>query len=165
MSEFKISRGSGRCSVTGREFTDGEKYMVALSADAAQEGVFHRVEISMEAWKRQQEGAFVAFWPNEFSSKRKPVLMDPDLLWEVFHRARNPQTEGSPQDLQRFAYVAALGLMRLKKLKLQGTRRERRTEYLIFHTPGKDKQTLEVVNPELDEDGVMQVEERLGEMV
>jgi hypothetical protein len=169
MSDFKISGRHGKCSVTGRQFLDGEKYMVALSPDAQQEGVFQRVEISLEAWERQAEGAFIAFWPDEYSSKRKPALMDPDLLWEIFHRARQPIDEDSQfteADMQRFAYVAALGLMRLKKLKLQGTRREGRAEYLVFDTPGKgkEKQTYEVLNPGLDEHGVMSVEERLGDL-
>lgn len=164
--DFKITRGQGRCSLTNRPFEDGEKYIVALSPDPAQEGLFQRVEISLEAWERQSPGAFTAFWTSEYSSKRKPALMDPDLLWEVFHRARSPQEESafSAEEMQRFAYVAALGLMRLKKLKLQGTRRQGKTEYLVFETPGKGKQTYEVLNPELDENGVMQVEERLGEL-
>jgi hypothetical protein len=164
--DFKITRGHGRCSVTGRSFRDGETYMVALSHDPEQEGLFHRVEICMEAWERQSPGAFVAFWSNEYSSKRKPVLMDADLLWEVFHRACQPEPEGdfTPQDLQRFAYVAALGLMRLKRLKLKGTRREPGAEYLVFETPGRAREIYEVLNPELDENAVMQVEERLADL-
>lgn len=164
--DFKITRGHGRCSVTDRPFADGEKYIVALSPDPAQEGLFQRVEISLDAWERQAHGAFVAFWTSEHTSRRKPALMDPDLLWEVFHRARQPQPDGAftAEEMQRFAYVAALGLMRLKKLKLRGTRRQGKAEYLVFETPGKGKDSYEVLNPGLDEHGVMQVEERLGEL-
>jgi hypothetical protein len=174
MMDFKITRGQGKCSVTSRAFADGEKYIVALSQDPAQEGLFLRTEISLEAWERQQPGAFVAFWFAEHSARRKPVLLDPDMLWEVFHRARMPleapaegeEPEFTPEDMQRFAYVSALGLMRLKKLKLSGTRRDGKAEYLVFETPGrgKDRQTYEVLNPELDEDGVIKVEERLSEL-
>jgi hypothetical protein len=184
--DIKITRGQGKCAVTGRAFEDGERYVIALSADPEQEGVFQRTEIAQDAWERQNEGAFIAFWHAEYSKRKKPVLLDPDMLWEVFHRARMPQPEPTesaepaegeegkeqeegltPEDLQRFAYVAALGLMRLKKLKLSGTRRDGKTEYLVFDTPGKskDRQTYEVLNPELDEQGVMLVEERLSELV
>jgi hypothetical protein len=172
--DFKITRGQGKCSVTGQAFVDGEKYVIALSQDPAQEGLFQRTEISLEAWERQDSGAFTAFWIAEHSARRKPVLLDPDMLWEVFHRARVPleeppegqEPEFTAQDMQRFAYVAALGLMRLKKLKLSGTRRDGKAEYLVFDTPGrgKERQTYEVQNPELDEQGVMQVEERLSEL-
>lgn len=168
MSEFKISRGQGRCAVTGRSFSDGERYFIALSGDAENEGVFTRVEISAEAWERQSPGAFIAFWPAEFSSKPKPVLMDPDLLWEIFHRARQPQEEArfTPEEMQRFAYVAALGLMRLKKLKLQGTRRKGKSELSIFETPGrgKEKQTFEIPTPALDPDDIAGIEEKLAEL-
>jgi len=174
--EFKITRGQGKCAVTGNAFKDGERFVVALSPDPAQEGLFQRSEISVEAWDRQNPGAFVAYWHAEFSRQKKPILHDPDMLWEVFHRARMPQEEAgeagaepefTPQDMQRFAYVAALGLMRLKKLKLTGTRRDGGAEYLVFETPGKPKerQSYDVLNPELDENGVMQVEERLADIV
>jgi hypothetical protein len=181
MSEFKINRGQGKCSVTGRAFADGEKFIVALKPDGEQEGVFQRVDISMEAWERQGDGGYTAWWPSEFSSARKPALMDPDALWQVFHRARQgsgavsgnepgpdplPVQGFTPDELNRFAYVAALGLMRLKKLKLKGTRRAGKKEYLVFETPGKakDRTSYEVLNPELDEAGVEQVQDKLADL-
>jgi hypothetical protein len=168
MSEFKINRGQGKCSVTGRAFADGEKFVVALKPDGEQEGVFQRVDISLEAWERQGNGGYTAWWPSEFSSARKPALMDPDALWQVFHRARgNEPIEGfGPDELIGFAYVAALGLMRLKKLKLKGTRRAGKKEYLVFETPGKakDRASYEVLNPELDEAGVEQVQDKLADL-
>lgn len=167
--DFKINRGAGKCSVTGREFTDGEKYIVALKPDGEQEGVFQRVDICLEAWERQGDGGYTAWWPTEHSSKRKPALLDPDALWQVFHRAHGPRGENetfSDDELQRFAYVAALGLMRLKKLKLKGTRRTRKQEFLQFETPGRasERQEYEVLNPELDEAGVEQVQDKLSEL-
>lgn len=180
MSEFKINRGQGKCAITGREFADGEKYIVALRPEGEQEGVFTRVDICMEAWERQGEAGYTAWWPTEFSTKRKPALMDPDALWEVFHKARRapaetPETapEGAEQtgqfsreDLDRFAYVAALGLMRLKKLKLKETRRKGKREYLVFDTPGRtgQRESYEVLNPELDEAGVENIQDRLADL-
>jgi len=167
--EFKINRGQGKCSVTGRKFEDGEEFIVALSADAEGEGAFTRRDICLDAWARQSPGAFTAWWPSRHSSARKPVLMDPDLLWQIFHNARTQQpgeAEFTPSELNRFAYVAALGLMRLKKLKLKGTRRKGRREWLVFETPGKAKERVEyeVENPELDEAGVEAVQDRLADL-
>jgi hypothetical protein len=170
MSEFKINRGQGKCSVTGRAFADGEKFIVALRPEGEQEGVFQRVDVCVEAWERQGQGGYTAWWPSEFSSARKPALMDPDALWQVFHRARaEQQPEGNEftrDELNRFAYVSALGLMRLKKLKLKGTRRAAKKEFLIFETPGKakERESYEVLNPELDEHGVEQVQDRLADL-
>jgi hypothetical protein len=167
--EFKINRGQGKCSVSGRKFDDGEKFIVALSADPANEGAFVRQDISAEAWERQAQGSFTAWWPSQHSSARKPVLMDPDLLWQIFHNARAEQTgepKYTPTEMNRFAYVAALGLMRLKKLKLKGTRRKGKREWLVFDTPGKakERQEYEVENPELDEAGVEAVQDKLSDL-
>jgi hypothetical protein len=183
MSEFRINRGQGRCSVTGRDFADGERFIVALKADTEQEGAFQRLDICMEAWERQGSEGFTAWWPSEHSSKRKPVLNDPDALWQVFHRTRRTNAEEAPgtgedaegsgavedlsrEDLDRFAFVAALGLMRMKKLKLKGTRRSGRREYMVFETPGRAgrRESYEVLNPELDEAGVELVQERLSDL-
>jgi hypothetical protein len=188
MGEFKINRGQGKCSITGRAFQDGEKYIVALKPEGDAEGAFTRVDICMEAWERQGPEGYTAWWPSEYSSKRKPALMDPDALWEVFHKARQTPAEGTEEtgqtpaeeeateetteqftqeDLDRFAYVAALGLMRLKKLKLKQTRRAGKREYLVFETPGRasQRETYEVLNPELDEAGVEQVQDRLADLI
>lgn len=185
MSEFKINRGQGKCSITGRAFTDGEQYIVALKPDGEVEGAFTRVDICMEAWERQGAQGYTAWWPTEFSTRRKPALMDPDALWEVFHKARRkpksdkaePETEDaepaadptsafSREDLDRFAFVAALGLMRLKKLKLRETKRKGKREYLVFDTPGRasQRQTFEVLDPSLDEAGIEGVQDRLADL-
>lgn len=167
--EFKIARGQGKCSITGRKFEDGEVFIVALSADPANEGAFVRRDICKEAWDRQSPGAFTAYWTSQHSTARKPVLLDPDLLWQIFHNARAEQTgeaKYTPEELNRFAYVAALGLLRLKKLKLQRTRRQGKKEWLVFETPGKakERQEYEVQNPELDEAGVEAVQDRLADL-
>jgi hypothetical protein len=171
MSEFKFNRGQGKCAITGREFADGEKYIVALRPEGEQEGVFTRVDICMEAWERQGDAGYTAWWPTEFSTRRKQPLMDPDLLWQVFHRARATEQPAdntfSRDELDGFAFVAALGLMRLKKLKLKGTRRAGKREVMIFETPGRaaQRETYEVSNPSLTEEQQMQVEERLADLV
>ncbi len=167
--DFKIARGQGKCSITGRKFEDGEKFIVALSADPKQEGAFVRQDVCQQAWDRQSPGAFTAWWPSQYSTTRKPALLDPDLLWQVFHNARaeqGPEPRFTPQELTRFAYVAALGLLRLKKLKLKGTRRQAKREFLVFETPGKakDRAEYEVLNPELDEAGVEAVQDKLADL-
>ena len=167
--EFKINRGSGKCSISGREFADGETYIVALKPDGEQEGAFQRVDIGMEAWERQGAGGYTAWWPTVFSKNRKPALLDPDAMWQVFHRATGPRAEGetfTEAELQRFAFVAALGLMRMKKLKLKGTRRAGKQEFFVYETPGRsaERRTFEVLNPALDEAGIEQVQEKLSEL-
>lgn len=164
--EFKIGRGRGECSVSGKQFEDGESYIVALKS-IDDDGAYERVEICQEVWDRQGSEGFVAWWPAEHSVNRKPVLLDPDMMWEVFHRAREGKTseEFSKQDMQAFALVAALGLMRMKKLKLTGTKRKGEDEIMIFATRGRrKKETFELVNPGMDEDAIDKVQERLADL-
>lgn len=186
--EFKINRGQGKCSITGRAFTEGERYVVALQPHpeaGEDEGAFRRLEICEEAWETQDPAGFTAWWPTEHSVKRKPPLYDPDALWEIFHKTRRKKGEEntlqqdenaiesgdveefSREDLDRFAFVAALGLMRMKKLKLERTRRRGKREYMVFHTRGRkrERQTFEVLNPELNEGGIEQVQERLADLL
>lgn len=161
--DFKIARGQKQCSVCGRSFADKDKFYVGLSPRAGEEGVFDRTDICQPCWDRQGPGNLTAFWPNEYSAQKRPALLDPDLLWQVFHRAR----KSAEAEMPKFAYVAALGLMRLKKLKLKATRRTGKNEVLVFETPGRkprEREEFEIVNPALDEAGVEQVQDRLGDL-
>ncbi|MCC6574651.1 MAG: hypothetical protein IT462_12785 [Planctomycetes bacterium] len=161
--DFKIARGQKQCSVCSRPFADKEKYFVGLIPRTGEEGTFDRNDFCDACWTRQGPGALVAFWPNEYSTQKRPALLDPDLLWQVFHKAR----AAGEADMPKFAYVAALGLMRLKKLKLKATKREGKKEVLVFEIPGakaKERTQYEILNPALDEKGVLDVQDRLGDM-
>ena len=165
--DFKIARGRPRCSTCDRELRDGESYYVGLTA-SEEEGAFARADHCAKCWEGQDLGALTAWWPAEFSLNKKPALLDPDLLWQVFHAARaQKHKDFSQEEMHRFGYVAALGLMRLKKLKLKGTKRAKGTEFLIFQTPGRkasERKQYEVRNPELNEEAVIQVQDRLAEL-
>ena len=170
--DFKISRSLKQCSVCQRKFANREKYYAGLVPRPKEEGVFDRADVCLTCWERQGAGSFTAYWLAEFSTEKKPVLMDPDSLWQVFHNARNePRASAGGQklsesELQRFAYVAALGLLRLKQLKLKATKRTKTGEVLVFETPPKvkEKQSYEVLNPALDEKGVEEIQDRLSEL-
>ena len=168
--DFKIARSNRQCGICGRRFENREKYFVGLISRAREDGAFDRADMCRQCWERQGAGNLAAWWPSEFSIDKKPVLLDPDLLWQVFHRARGPEESEpklEPLERQRFAYVAALGLLRLKQLRLKATKRTKLGELLVFETPAKrvkDKQVYEVPNPELDEKGVEAIQDRLSEL-
>ena len=166
--DFKIARGHRECSVCDRAFEEGERYNVGLTP-GDDDGTFVRSDVCAQCWERQGSGGFTAHWPAEFSTSKKPALLDPDMLWQVFHRANTGEGAGEvePEMLPKFAYVAALGLMRLKKMKLKETKRTKAGEILVFETPGKrakDRVLYEVLNPGLDEDGVTLVQDRLADL-
>ncbi len=132
-----------------------------------------------EAWERQGRDDITAWWRAEFSTTRRPLLVDADALWEIFHKARRDKDEAAADDeadveegfgrdeLDRFAYVAALGLIRLKKLNLKSTRRHGALSYMVLETRGRKsaRDTYEVVDVNLTEEESAQVQERLAELL
>ncbi len=166
--DFKISRSNKQCSACQRKFANREKYYAGLVSRPKEEGVFDRADVCKQCWERQGAGSFIAYWLSEFSTEKKPVLMDPDSLWQVFHNARSADEakKRDAEELKRFAYVAALGLLRLKQLKLKATKRTKAGEVMVLETPPrvKDKQTYDVVHPALDEKGIEEIQDRLSEL-
>lgn len=166
--EFKISRSGKQCSVCARKFKNGEKYYAGLVARPKEEGVFDRADVCAECWKRQGSGSFVAHWLSEFTTERRPLVYDPDSLWQVFHRALSTEEAGKRDaaELKRFAYVAALGLMRLKHLKLIDSKRTKAGDFMVLETRKnpKERKVYQVEDLGLDEKGIEAIQDRLAEL-
>ena len=159
--EFKIARTSPTCRACSRAFRDEETLITALKQPG--EETFERFDICNACWPKENHDAYRCFWSNSFSAKRRSPLLDADVLWQVFYHCQ-PKAEESPEAAE-FAYVAALGLMRLKYLVLERTEKKKGTEFLVLRTRGdkKDRVTYEVRDPNLDVAGVERVQDKLGE--
>lgn len=173
--DFKISRSSRQCSVCSHRFEDGEKLHVGLITRPREEGVFDRVDICRPCWDRQGPGNVVAHWVSQFSREKKHAIYDPDFLWSVFHKCRpGAETEAaasarelSAVDRARFAYVAALGLVRMKQLKSKESRRTRKGEIMTLETLGrreKDRQRFEILSVSMTDDEMQAIQDRLSEL-
>ena len=66
-------------------------------------------------------------------------------------------------EAEHFAYIAALGLLRLKRLKLKEYKKIEQDEYIVFSVTG-GKKTIEVKNPQLDATALRQLEEKIEKM-
>ncbi|KAA0210214.1 hypothetical protein EDM80_13400 [bacterium] len=173
--DFKISRSSRQCSVCSRRFDDGEKFHVGLMSRPREDGVFDRVDICRSCWDRQGPGNVAAHWVSQFSREKKHAIFDPDFLWSVFHKCRpgaEAEAAASVQELSaadraRFAYVAALGLVRMKQLKSKNTRRTARGEFMMLETSGrreKDRQRFEILSVAMTDDEMQAIQDRLAEL-
>lgn len=166
--DFKISRSNKQCSVCSRKFKNGEKYYAGLVSRPKEEGVFDRADVCAECWGRQGAGSFSAYWLSEFSTDKKPLLFDPDSLWQVLNRALSTEEAGKRDaaELKRFAYVAALGLVRLKQLKLKDTKRTKSGDIMVLETPArvKERRVFQVPDLGLDEKGIEAIQDRLAEL-
>ena len=70
----------------------------------------------------------------------------------------------SEQEKIDFRFVLALILMRKRRLKYEATRVEYQSEIWRLRITG-DKQTVEVVNPHLDEEQIEQLSSQIGEIL
>jgi hypothetical protein len=193
-SSYEIPRTTGVCASTGRELQPGETYFATLvEVDPEQQGEaggnsaaaalgMQRLDVSQEAWdKGYRPGRLFSYWkttvrqPNE----KKRLFVDDTVLMNLLVRLEDA-TE--PQRLA-FRYVLALILMRKKLLRFDGGERrtveedgESREQEWWTLTPkqdvtkghfGKwaDDQTLNVLDPQLDEAQIEQVTHQLGEIL
>ena len=160
--DFKIERPSPTCATCSHKYRDGEELTTAL-VQVDDKPTFKRLDICSRCFNEQDQSQLTCFWANTHSEKRRSPLLDVDVLWQVFH---NTQPKGESDEKSReFAYVASLGLMRLKQLKLDTTKKKGDVEYLVFHTKGNKSQrsSYEVRDPRLDEKGIERVQDNLAD--
>jgi hypothetical protein len=158
--DIRIERAAMNCHLCDKEFADGELKTVALS-ETEEEGRFRRQDICSGCWEMQNPESFVCHWLASHSLKRRPALLDADVLWQVLHAAA--PTKDSPGEPE-FAYVAALGLMRMRQLSLDGTeRQEGRLVHVFNGKGGASKLRFKLRDPGLDESGIESVQDRLAE--
>jgi hypothetical protein len=166
--EIKIERASAACRVCSRPFRDGETVTAALRA-GKEEGEYGRMDVCHDCWPKQDPRAFACHWLTQFSAKKRPALLDADVLWQALQRSLPTKDSAGQPDV---AYVAALGLMRLKQLVMEDTEREGDVsgadgspgaEILVFRDKGKPVKEYRVADPRLTEAQMESVQERLSE--
>ncbi|HOA74438.1 MAG TPA: hypothetical protein PL151_03595 [Phycisphaerae bacterium] len=144
-NDYEISRVTGKCAVTGREFQENEFYHAALFETP--EG-FERKDYSIEAWTGPPEGCF-CHWKGRIPPReKKPVTIavDSSVLMNLFCRLEDDNSEMR----QKFRFVLALLLMRKRLLRLEQTIREEGREYWQMRLV--QEQTVQrVLNPHLSE--------------
>jgi hypothetical protein len=157
--DIKIEKASPTCKVCGRNFRENEHFTAALKHGAADDE-YSRTDICNGCWPDQNAKTFVCHWVSTSNVKRRPALLDSDVLWQALQRSL--PAEGNPGQPD-VAYVAALGLMRLKQLTLEDTRRESTGEIMVFRDKGKPQREYQIADPRLDEAALTRVQDKLDE--
>lgn len=156
--DWPIVRGEKQCASCGREFQEEEDYFSALFD---RKTAFERLDYCTACWKGDSEEMF-SFWQTRVPRReeRKKLLLDDNVLLDVFHRL-----EGATDELKlNFRYILALVLMRKKILKFKEVRRTDAGEFLLLEM-SKAKTTFDVLNPQLDEEKIGQVTEEVGKIL
>ena len=158
---YALTRSSGRCAATSREFAPGESYIAAMveRTDGQGPATLERWDCSREAWSggARPAGEVLGTWRATFSPEapaRKALLGDDELL-ELF------EDLGDAREGRRlaFRYLLALLLVRRRVLRLHSTGPGRIT---VTPRSAGEGAPIEVVDPGLDDASIADAVDQLG---
>jgi hypothetical protein len=144
MSDYEVSRPIGKCSVTGRVFSEGESFFSALFETP--QG-FERRDFAADEWHGAPDGALCHFQtrlPKRDEPKR--TFVDDEALISFFLALAKSEEAIKIQ----FRFVLSLILMRKRLVKYERTIREGDAEWWEVRLM-RDKSTHRVMNPSLAE--------------
>jgi hypothetical protein len=156
---YQIARPQGKCFVTGETIEPGSKFMAALRETPTG---FERLDISLVAWPNFERADVIGFWQTVMprAEQKKKVFVDDQVLCEIFERLSDA-TE--PAKLN-FRFVLGLILMRKRMIVYETTRMDADREIWSVRFKGRDDQ-LDLLNPKLDEQQVVEVSQQLSEIL
>lgn len=177
-SDYRIERHSGVCAETGRKIEPGETYIALVVEDGES---LARIDLSLEAWEAYADNSAercFGYWravapqPDE----KPKVFVDDTVLLELLKRL----DDAAQSQRVAFRFVLMLILMRKKLLRYDKTERstgaDGQTREWWVLTPKADPtkgplgrwaedETIKVLDPHLDEEGIRAVTEQLGEIL
>ncbi|WP_428938421.1 hypothetical protein [Fontivita pretiosa] len=157
---YEVARPQGKCFVTGNTIEPGTKFMAALRETPAG---FERLDISMQAWPTFDRRDVLAFWQTVMPSPQqtsKRLFVDDQVLCDLFERLAGAS---EPAKLN-FRFVLGLILMRKRMIIYESSRVENGVEIWTVRFKGREDQ-LDLVNPRLNEQQVMEVSQQLGQIL
>jgi len=136
---------TGRCTVTGRFFDEGEEFITALFEDGES---FRREDYSLSAWEGPPDACYCHFKSRApVKEKKRRLLVDDDVLTNFFRRLAD---ETIPVRVQ-FRFVLALILMRKRLLRYESSEVVDGVEVWSM-TAVRDQSKHRVTNPHLTDD-------------
>jgi hypothetical protein len=157
--QYEVGRPIGRCCVCNAELLAGTKIMAALRETP--QG-FERLDISLDCWANFDRTDLLAFWQTvipQHETKRK-LFVDDQVLCELFERLKDTE---EPAKLN-FRFVLGLILMRKRMVLYESSRDEGGKDIWTVRFKGKEER-MDLLNPRLDEQQVMDVSQQLGEIL
>jgi hypothetical protein len=158
MDEWEINRPLGQCCGSGKKIKYGEEYFGALVE--TQQGLQRR-DFCVDYWEKEKPNVF-CYWKTKLPhpDQKKQIFVDDQMLMAFFERL----AEETEQEKINFRFVLAMVLMRKRRLKYDSTRTQDGKEIWCLRIVG-DKQTVEVINPHLDEEQIKQLSSQIGEIL
>lgn len=155
MTDFELSRASGKCSITGRPFEEDEEFFTVVLETGE---TLERRDVALDAWSGPPEGTLCFYktrMPKRNAPKRK--FIDDSAMVSFFKAL----TDTPHPNKQRFRFVLALILLRKRLLKYEKSVNENGAEVWEMRLV-KEKTTHRVINPVLREDEIGTISAELG---
>jgi hypothetical protein len=152
MPDYEIQGPTRVCAATGRGLKPGERFHALLTE---REGRLVRADFAAEAWSGAPPDA-VADWTGRVpadDAPRKPIIND-DVLLGCFERLQ----ESTDADGLNFRYVAALLLMRRKRLRFEDVARDETGRDVLRLKESRTGAVHRVVDPRLNEEQIAAVQ-------
>jgi len=158
-SGYQVAKPQGVCHITNQPIEPGQKFMAALRETPAG---FERLDISLGAWPQFDRKDVIGFWQTVMPKheQKKKVFVDDQVLCEIFERL----AETTEPAKLNFRFVLGLILMRKRMIVYEDTRMDGEKEIWQVRFKGRDDR-LDLVNPKLDEQQVMEVSQQLSEIL
>jgi hypothetical protein len=158
MDEWEVSRPLGQCCGTGKKIEYGEEYFAALVE--TEEGLARR-DFCADYWQSEKPDVF-CHWKTKLPrpDEKKQVFVDDEMLMAFFERLEQERE----QEKINFRFVLALILMRKRRLKYDSSEMQDNKEIWRLRVVG-GKETVEVINPHLDEEQIKQLSSQLSEIL
>lgn len=153
--EYDLKPVGKACAATGRPLEPGS---LCHSVLVERLGELVRLDFSDEGWTGPPEGAIAEWQALVPDSHAKPKTVDAESLLQHFEQLCEDANPG--QDQMR--YVTALLLLRKRRLRLEGSRRDEDTEeeYLQF-SGSKGEGPYEVRDQRMSEEQIAQLQAAL----
>jgi hypothetical protein len=158
MDEWDIDKPLGQCYGTGRKIEPGEEYFGALVETGQR---LSRRDFCAEYWNSEKPDVF-CHWRTKLPQpdQKIHVFVDDEMLMAFFERLEKE----SEQEKVNFRFVLALILTRKRRLKYDSSRTENGREIWRLRITG-EKDFVEVINPNLDQQQIEQLTSQIGEIL
>jgi len=162
-NDWTIQGRSGRCSVTGRDFIEGEFFYTLLFRE--RDG-YRREDLAEEAWKERQADpkahAPYSFWRTKFEPAPPPApeALAKETAEDLLRRYMNEQDESHANA----RYILALMLERKRLLKQVEVKEESHGRTLVYEH-AKTGEVFIVPDPELRMDQVEAVQNEVAALL
>ena len=156
---YEVARPQGKCMLCEQPIPPEQKFMAALVDLPAG---FQRIDCCEACWPKRERKDIIAFWQTAMhkTEQKKRLFVDDAVLCELFERLADVEEPAKVN----FRFVLGLILMRKRLLVYESTRVEGEKELWAVRMRGK-QEMLDLLNPKLGEEQVMEVSQQLGQIL